>query len=206
MNYKKYYNRFFEEITEQEANQLDQFYISYFVDGRIKKTDHISPNYFMGEYYLDATENIQEKIHELCIEGGHRWVFYTQESAAFGYTLWNWEDIGEKANLKFKGKQVLDSKNREIFNCSMNISNGQMEEATKKYYNNDDVLLLTVDYDSQNKMTHAYDKQDTWGLDGGWPIDKEELIIVDAHIGAFPWDEHPYFHSAIPFLPETDRI
>ncbi|MEJ5106109.1 hypothetical protein [Chryseobacterium sp. MYb328] len=206
MNYNKYYNEFFEEITEQEAGQLDHFYISYFVDGRIKKTDHISPNYFMGEYYLDATENLQEKIQELCIEGGHRWVFYTQESAAFGYTLWNSEDIGEKGNLKFKGKQVLDSKNREIFNCSIDISNGQMEEATKKYYNSDDILLLTIDYDSQNKLVYAYDKQDTWGLDGGWPMDKEELIIVDARIGAFPWDEHPYFHSAVPFLPESDCI
>jgi hypothetical protein len=206
MNYKKYYNKFFEEITEQEADQLDELYISDFVEGRIKKKDHISPDYFMGEYYLDATENIQEKIQELCIEGGHRWVFYTQEAAAFGYTLWNWEDISKEGEIKFKGKSVLDSKSREIFNCSTDILTHQMEEATKWYYDSNDILLLTFNYNSQNKMTHAYDKQDTWGLDGGWPMDKEELIIVDERIGAFPWNEHPYFHSAVPFLPETDRI
>lgn len=28
MNYKKYYNGFFKEITEQEADQLNELYIS----------------------------------------------------------------------------------------------------------------------------------------------------------------------------------
>ncbi|WP_336958618.1 hypothetical protein [Chryseobacterium contaminans] len=60
MNCKKYYNEFFKEITEQEADQLDELYIKYFVEGRIKKKDHISPDYFMGEYYLDAIENLQQ--------------------------------------------------------------------------------------------------------------------------------------------------
>lgn len=37
-------------------------------------------------------------------------------------------------------------------------------------------------------------------------ITEQEADQLDERIGAFPWDQHPYFHSAVPFLPETDRI
>lgn len=207
MNYKKYYNGYFEEITEQEADQLDEFYIKYFLDGKLKKIEDITPKYFIGTYYLDDTENLQSKIQEFCVQGGQRWIFHTKESSSFGYSLWNWVDIDKTGAIIFKGKRVLDSKNREIFNCSIDLSSNQMRRATKRYFKGEDTEpILLFEYNDQNSLSYILDRKDSWGLGGGWPMDKEELIIMDARVGAFPWDEHPYFHSAIPFLPETDRI
>lgn len=207
MNNKKYYNKFFKEITEQEADQLDELYIKYFLDGKLKKIEDITSKYFIGTYYLDDTENLQSKIQEFCVQGGQRWIFHTKESSSFGYSLWNWVDIDNTGAIIFKGKRVLDIKNREVFNCSNDLSSNQMEGATKRYFKGEDTEpILLFEYNDQNNLSYILDRKDTWGLGGGWPMDKEELIIVDERIGVFPWDQHPYFHSAVPFLPETDRI
>ncbi|KMQ69491.1 hypothetical protein [Chryseobacterium koreense] len=204
---KKYYNEFFKEITEQQVGHLNNYYINHVINGKLKKVEDISPNFFMGEYYLDSNENLQEKIQELCINQNQRWIFYTQEASAFGFTLWNSVDIDKIGNLLFKGKHVLDNLNRRIFGCSIDNVTGIRERSSKTYYNdNGDTPLLRFSYKADGSISYMSDVQDTWGLDGGWPMDVAELIAVDQNVGAFPWDEHPYFHSAEPYLPTSAVI
>ncbi|MBP2616437.1 hypothetical protein [Chryseobacterium jejuense] len=204
---KKFYNQYFQEITEKQASQINDFYIKYLLDGKLKKIEDITSKYFIGTYYLDDTENLQSKIQEFCVEAGQRWIFHTKEFSSFGYSLWNWVDIDNTGAIIFKGKRVLDVKNREIFNCSIDLSSNQMRRATKRYFKGDDTEpILLFEYNEQNNLSYILDRKDSWGLGGGWPMDKEELIIVDTNVGLFPWDQHPYFHSALPFLPTSNSI
>lgn len=161
----------------------------------------------MGHYYLNSNENLQSKIQDLCVLQNQRWVLHTKESDGFGYTLWNWIDVDNNGSTLFRGKQVLDSQNREIFNSSINTSDNLMLNATKKYYSDSSQFpLLEFEYDGQNNILFIKDKKDTWGLGGGWPMSKDELIILDSNLGLFPWGQHIYFHSAIPFLPNSTII
>lgn len=204
---KKFYNQYFKEITEKQASQMDDLYIKYLLDGKLKKIEDINADYFIGTYYLDDTENLQSKIQELCVQAGQRWIFHTKESSSFGYSLWNWVDIDNTGAIIFKGKRVLDLKNREVFNCSNDLLSNEMRKATKRYFKGEDTEpILQFEYNNQNNLSYILDKKDSWGLGGGWPMDKEELVIVDANVGLFPWDQHPYFHSALPFLPTSNSI
>ena len=204
---KKYYNEFLKEITEQQVLHLDKYITHFIIDGKLKKAERILKGKTFGKYYLDSNESLQDKIQELCVNKNQRWMLYTRESSDFGFTLWNWIDVDETGNLLFKGKEVLDSLNRRIFGCSIDNVTGIRGNAFKTYYNdNGDTSLLDFSYEADGSISSIRDVQDTWGLDGGWPMDVEELIAVDKNVGAFPWDEHPYFHSAEPYLPTSAVI
>ncbi|QNR86040.1 hypothetical protein H9N25_06320 [Pedobacter riviphilus] len=68
-----------------------------------------------------------------------------------------------------------------------------------------DDIIFTFTYDNDGSIITITDHEDRFGYYAALDLQQftEEPMIQDSF---FPWNEHPYYHSAYPFLPNTPTI
>ncbi|MFC0515656.1 hypothetical protein ACFFGT_15660 [Mucilaginibacter angelicae] len=207
----KYTDIFGRPITEQEQNTLHDFKKMTFISNEIK-TIEIFENvgnigYQSAKYFIDATENKKDIIQKYVdATTNSSLMIYSNKEQANGFDLWDWESYEDSSQISFKGKEVFDSELRTIFSCSFDRStNSLLKGARKFYYANQvsspaDDLLLKFTYHANGNVNLIFDSNENYGYIKSISL-ATFLDDTDFSQDVFPWNEHPYYHSALPYLP-----
>lgn len=205
---KKFYNTYGDQINEIQLSSMSNYRIKTIINNKLKIVEQFEDKLFAdGEYYLEENENINDLIQEYCIKRKQRWYFHFNKQTSGIFTLWDWEAINSDGIMYFKGKRVLDNKNRKIFYCQLNLQTNEIKgESVKIVYQNlnedeNSDILFEFYYNEDGSLFMVGDPNEIY-LDkiiGAKPQD----FINSARIQAiFPWHQHPYYHSVFPYLPD----
>ena len=208
----KYTNFFGSPITAQQQNTLLDFKKMTFISSEIKTIETFENigniSYISVKYFIDTTENKQDIIQKYVdATTNSSLVIYSNKQQSNGFNLWDWESYEDSSQVAFKGKEVFDSELRTIFSCAFDRStNLLLPGAQKFYYGNQVVIpyddrLLEFKYDANGNVKLIFDSNENYGYIEGISL-AEFLDDVNLSQGVFPWSEHPYYHSALPYLPE----
>jgi len=210
-NQIKYINIFGSPITAQQQNTLIDFKKMTFISNSVK-TIEIFENigeisYKSTKYFIDATENKQDIIQKhVDPTTNSNLVIYSNKVQSNGFDLWDWESYETSSQSSFKGKEVFDSQLRTLFTCTFNKStNALLPGSQKYYYGNQFVsptedLLIEFTYDANWNVDLVFDSNEKYGYIEGISL---ATFLDDTNFSqdVFPWNEHPYYHSALPYLP-----
>lgn len=207
---KKIYNIYGNEINKIQLSSLSDYSLKTIVDNKLKMVEHFEDKLLAdGEYYLEDNENIDDLIQEYCINKKQRWYFHFNKQTSGIFTLWDWKAINSDGIAYFKGKRVLDNKNRKVFYCQLNLETEEIKgEAIKIAYQNihDDEntdILFKFKYNADGSLFRIEDPNEIYfdKVMGSKPQDFIDDIDIQAF---FSWNEHEYYHSALPFLPNEN--
>jgi hypothetical protein len=208
----RYTNLFDESITSQQKDALDRYYILHYDAGQLKIREqvikHRGQTFRYVTHYLGQTEDKEAVLHDaINLQKYDKCIVYFNRQSANGFSLWDKETYNKESNLIFKGKEVFDSLNRTILNAYFDLNTNMLKAGarkffyTDKYANDFENILFEFSYMSDGSMHTINDLHDTYGYRKGIYLDD---FLTDEwysqHI--FPWDQHPYYHSVYPFLPE----
>jgi hypothetical protein len=130
----KYQNDVQKFITEQQANQLDDFSKLFYEDDVIKKKETYYENQLIGGvYYLSPRENVTEVLNNL--GANLTWAIRNNKQVVNGYTIW--DSKGNDENLQIDpeySKLVFDSENRLVASVTFDTQTNQSKRAYKVFY------------------------------------------------------------------------
>jgi hypothetical protein len=169
-------------------------------------------NYKTMSYFLDATED-KSTILNRYIDSLNKvkCILYFNKQSSYGFDQWDWESYSYNSELTFRGKEVFDSKGRMIMTCTFDlVTNSLQDRAVKYYYGNqlddeNDDNLFQFEYDQDGDLDMVFDVQENFGYIEGIRL---ETFLANVKLSqvTFPWDQHPYYHSALPYLPAISII
>lgn len=206
----KYKNTAGNLITSQQVQNLDYFDKITFVDDQIKMIESKirirNGSRTTISYYLSNSENKQEILNKFTDADKNQNCNISFNKQNFGeFGIWDDEEYSKEGDLRHRGKHTLDSKGRIIFSCGFDLQSNQLlDRSFKSYYLGDD-MIFTFTYDNDGSIITITDHEDRFGYYAALDLQQfiEEPMIQDSF---FSWNEHPYYHSAYPFLPNSLTI
>lgn len=204
---KIFNNIYGDQINKIQLSSMSDYNIKTIIDNKLKMIERFEDKILTGgDYYLGENENKIDLIQDYCINKKQNWYFHFNQQISGVFTLWDWEAVDENGNIYFKGKRVLGNKNRKVFYCKLdletnelkgvpvkifyqNIYDDENKDVLFKFYYKDDGTLYRVEDPNENYL----DK-----IVGAKPQDFIDSSYIQA---VFPWEDHPYYHSALPYLP-----
>lgn len=202
-------------LTEQQVSLLTSYTIITYEDGNIKKTERTGMGkgniYRSVQCYLDPTEDKDEIIQSYS-DGKTGLTIYFNAQSQNGFTQWNSEGYAPVGTLKSKGISVYNSENWVILSCSLDLNSGDpIAGGIKNYYGNHspnqfDDRLLQFDYNADGSLDSITDFNDTYGFNDGSVQLDYFLSYMQSIQQDFSWNQHPYFHSLTPYLPDSTDL
>jgi hypothetical protein len=209
----KYKNTFGTTISFNQVKTLNRYYIINCENGAVKTI--ISVDKYSGiekkgiSYYMGISEVKNDVLQNLKqFNSYHYFVLFYNKQNAYGVDLWDFEEYKENLTLNGKGKKAYDGKHRVVMSCGLDLQTNQPKGnfIYKKYYGNQfgnesEDLLIKVEYYENGNVDWIYDSNENFGYSD--PISLQEFL-ADTEFSQqdFPWNQHPYYHSIYPFLPE----
>ena len=207
-----YKNEFGSDITPEQQSSLNRYDKISYKDNLIKMIESIGKGRNFDrktiEYFLDITENKNTILQQYTDQSNNvNCVVYFNNQSSNGYYLWDWESYSTIGTLKFRGKTVYDIDHKLIMYCSFDLNTGLLQEgAWKNCYANQSKTesedqLLQIIYDVNGNVASLVDFTGKFGYSKSLTIDEFLADIKFSQVD-FPWDQHPYYHSVLPYLPE----
>ena len=211
----KYKNDMGSFIAEQQAKELNEYSKITYEDGEVKTiTEFVklrtkaqkTISYFLavGESKIDIVqENTSITDNTSCL-------IYFNKQTKNGFNVWDIEEYNSEGILRFKSKEAYDNKHRLVFMGKFNNDTDILESGSFKFYYlnkyEDEYKdrLLKITYDEHGDVDVIIDINDHFDYYKAPSLD--EFLADDVGQILFPWNEHPYYHSAYPFLPESPNI
>ena len=195
-------------LSSLQVKTIARYNKLIYIDDTLKRVENYnlnrssSPVFF--NYYLNENEDkhsvLQQHLKVNCL-------IYFNKQSSNGFNLWDWEEYAPAGELKFKGKKVFDNMHRKIFYCSYDLATNELEEGACKYFYANKVeseyedMLLRFRYKSNGEFDEAVDIHDNFDFFKPLSLDMF-LANMQYFQEDFRWDQHPYYHSVYPFLPE----
>lgn len=184
-------------------------------DGAVKTIEEFGlgtdGNSMFVQYFMNPSENKSDVIASY--SGGNTGLeVYFNSQSQNGFTQWNWEKYAPDGTLKLKGFIVFNSKNWEVMVLPLNPNTGTMFLIGYKCYygnvfpNQYDDLLLKFDYNAEGSLKSVSDFNDTYGFNQGELSADEFIAYMQSIQQDFSWDQHPYFQSLTPYLPNSTDL
>jgi hypothetical protein len=202
------YNTSGDLITTQQMSSVADYNVYTFNESDKLKTIQKFKNFELlsQEYFLDASETITEVVAKMVMGSNIRWALYTNPQTSGNFI--QWDCIGYKNNgeLSFQNISVIDEKNRPILSARINPTTNAMVGFSKKYYYGNQIdnyladMLLIFDYNTDGSLSEIYDINNNWGYN--WKGLDETRFKASIIAQDFIWDDHPYYHTLTPYLPE----
>jgi len=198
-------------IPEVQASALESFEKITYLDGAVKYIELTSPtrgggsrisiDHFMssGEQMQDILDGYIGKYTTVCL--------YFNKQTNLSFTSWDYNVYSAEGVLIGKATIVYDFYDRMIFSGELDLQTEQLKNTSSKIYYNPlstkEEIHYMFAYDKQGNIEWINDfkNDDTWA--GGYYSNEFQDIGSDPLID-FVWDQHPYYHSAYPFLPTGD--
>jgi len=209
----KYQNLFGDSLTSQQIVELSDYSKISFKNNNVKIIEYysltISGMSTVVSYFMDTEEAKQDILDKYCDPIKHvKCTLLFNKQQIGRYHLWKWEDYSVDKICTHKGEKVYDEKHRTLFSNEIDIRSDTLKSAQKYYHGNvysgefaD--TLLGFNYNSDGSVKYIFDTHEKYGYIRGITLD-EFLEDTEFSQELFPWEQHPYFHSAYPFLPEGD--
>ncbi|MBO9674364.1 MAG: hypothetical protein J7577_13030 [Sphingobacteriaceae bacterium] len=211
----KYKNSIGSFITDQQVKELNEYNKITYQDNEIKTIESFisskTKNQTVISYFLDDREDKQVIVEQntSVIENKSCLIYFNKESKN-GFNLWDIEEYNSEGILRFKSKEAYDNKHRLVFMGKFNNDTDILESGSFKFYYlnkyEDEYKdrLLKITYDEHGDVDVIIDINDHFDYYKAPSLD--EFLADDVGQILFPWNEHPYYHSAYPFLPESPNI
>ncbi|MFD2581070.1 hypothetical protein ACFSR6_01115 [Pedobacter vanadiisoli] len=211
----KYKNSIGSFITDQQVKELNEYNKITYQDNEIKTIESFisskTKNQTVISYFLDDGEDKQVIVEQntSVIENKSCLIYLNKESKN-GFNLWDIEEYNKEGVLRFKSKEVYDNKHRLIFLGGINpITNSLEDRSIKFYYLNEfedeyKDRLLRIVYEQNGDVNTIVDINNYFDYYKAPSL--AEFLLDTQGQQLFPWDDHPYYHSAYPFLPESPNI
>ncbi len=121
-------------ITEQQANQMNDFSKHFFENDVLKKQEiYFDKELFGGDYYLFSGENLNNVLTQLDLS--LKWSIMSNKQEVNGYTIWESKNYFENFQQKPKySKMVLDSQGNHIAVIDYDSVTNESKGAFKVYY------------------------------------------------------------------------
>lgn len=178
------------EISREEADVSTQYSIETFVNGTIKKIEHVEGGILEITYYhLDISEHINELLP-----------LYQDKNVSFSITtdigVYHIEDISlyKQGVLKEKKKWVINNKNQYICLQKFDTITGTLINNTTEKYYKDETSYYTFEYDQSGNCFMIHNETDGEKNIFGWEIGNTECT--------FTWNGFEYYQYSEPLLPE----
>lgn len=201
------------QLTKQQVSNTEDYKMEEYIDGVLKRIDVYYDNKIdNGIYYLASNEDLQTVLVNLSETWRFSFIYF--EDQFFGnFKLKDWE-IYEATVLIIKGKTVYDELNREIAIQYLDIDSLEVTSTNKIFY-----LPDFGDFENTDDMPRFGQFEFYYSTDSsklkvevnlhGFEL-KEYYITNDRNIlqhfliaPIFSWDDHLYYHSAMPLIPNT---
>ena len=111
--------------------------------------------------------------------------------------------------MSYKGKEVFDSKNREIMHCNFDLVSGELITVSKTFYDDTNSLgygnlVFIFNYRISPKAGQGAYTVD----DKNQSTDEINAFTEDKFVRWFPdfFTEHPYFKEIEPLIPTSSVI
>ncbi len=204
---KTYLNSYGSVVSNTQVLSLSEYSIKTVIDNKLKSIDDFDEGAQTGgSYYLDENETLNNLIQEHCINKQQKWVFHFNRQVLGNFTLFDWSEINKTGTLLFKGKEVLDNLNRKIFSCSLDLQTNEFIGFPRKYYyqnlydNEKDDVLFHFEYGSDGSLKYIWDPNEVY-YDKNFGPTPDDFLNDSQMQAVFPYANHPYYHSALPYLP-----
>jgi hypothetical protein len=203
-------------ITEQQLSNVKDYDKKTYEDGSLKRVD----TYYNGElhsgiYYLSPNENKQMVVSELSSIWGDVEVYFNTQSFE-NFSSKDWEVYSE-SSLVLMGKIIVDAQDRMIARQILDVNSLNVVSVEKIFYltsfdgfNNDDDLPRFGQFDFYY-FPGSGEVELELNLSGfeldRYVINNTRNILNDPMIKPlFKWEDHPYYHSASPLIPNTPIV
>ena len=202
-------------ITQQQMSTLGNYTAVTYVDGFVKKivdfgTGRDGHSRYV-QYYMNSSENKNDVIQSFA-DGKTGLEVYFNNLSQNGFTQWNWEKYSQDGTLKLIGYTVYNNNHWEIMNLLFDPITSVMRNRSAKYYFGNqhksqyDDLLLVFSYNADGSLSEITDYNDTYGFNDGPLLPDEFLLYMQAIGQDFSWDQHPYYHTLTPYLPNSTDL
>lgn len=156
-----------------------------------------------GAVYLNAGDDLNTIVNQN-IGIGRSWAFYYgKQTNNKGDVLWE-SVVYIKGELKYKRITVWDNKERVIASCEIDLITGQKTNKRKCFYGDPSVFFYSFGDETNPNIKFWYNEDDTieevFYYDDDYTLD--EFLANQKIMAQFPWDQHTYFHSFEPMLPD----
>ncbi|GAB1347444.1 hypothetical protein [Cloacibacterium normanense] len=214
--YIKYTNGDNKIVTEQQLSMLTEFnHHTYDKEtNELKKIEKFIRNYKTkqveqrgGEVFVSSNDDLNDIINNHIGIGilSRGWTFYyNKQSNNKGDVQWEFVTY-IKGVLKDKGIFVFDNKGREIVSCSIDLLSGDRTSKRKCFFGDPAIFFysfgdenipnIVFRYNDDNSIREVFYYDDDYTLD--------EFLANEKIMAQFPWDQHTYFHSFEPMLPNN---
>ncbi|MFP9113690.1 hypothetical protein ACLI1A_07090 [Flavobacterium sp. RHBU_3] len=207
----KYTNNDSEQISLQQIMLLKSYNKETYVNSELKLVERLqvsrktSETYVVsGEYYLSNDEDLQTVIDQHLPLARDWHFYYNKQSNSNGDIFWEYL-FYEYGLLNEKGKLVLNSDNLLLSFCKVNIDTNQITDKRKNFYGDINIYqrsnykypYLTVFYYQDNSVSEIYIDDEDFSLND---------FLLDPYADIFVWNDHPYYHSFDPMLPNDDIV
>ena len=206
----KYLDDYGVNITEQQCSILEGYSKITYIDNVIKKKEEFWHSRRFGEskfveYFMARSENKQDVLKAYSDSKTSCFLVFNDRSQN-GFTQWDFEHYTKAGILKWKGNRVYDSAQRLVMYCDLDANTETFLNGAKILYDNwfsneSSHILARFEYDYAGNLIHVADPEIRLG-DG-------DLMTLDYFLMAAPdflWEQHPYFHSLTPSLPDSPEI
>ncbi|MCX2431036.1 hypothetical protein [Pedobacter sp. GR22-10] len=222
----KYKNLSGEQITSQQAQNIKDYYFKEEYDGNLDLRKRIS--YDQGEifhviHYLKNDEDFNNAIIYSSNQYGGGG-FYFNKQIINGYTSWDIESYENMTKVD-KAKKICDATGRTIAYQKIDIHTNEIIN-TKKYFYLDGLGSFFSEappIPDNGRFDFSYDDPDLEPGEifvvinlmlymdvggGGFNIGAEENIFFESPelASVFTWEDHPYYHSASPLIPNITIV
>jgi hypothetical protein len=206
----KFFNKYSNPITASQVQQMDSYQVHNFIDGRIKSKDfYIDGQLRKKSYYLDDDELLSHWVEAFTAKGNFSWSLFFNKEQSGPFVQWEIKTYAKTGELKYRNIVVLDEFDQVIFRGDLDLEHDNiMNNMQKHYYVNNPTdritnELLAFTYNADGSFRYIHDVQNLY--DHIKPLELE-AFLADTKFSQqqFPWDQHPYYHAATPYLPEGD--
>lgn len=198
------------DLKATELTSAGNYYMEHYLDGELKRIDEYEANRITdGTYYLSPEEDLQTVLLE--VQDVWRFSeFYTTKQVIGNYTVWDREIYKALTKVEI-GKTVFDDQGREIAIQYLDIDTLQIIKVYKihhllsfgSFIDAGDVARFgTLDF-----TYDLYDNKRTVEINlPGFENDlyylpQNNILSHPMIVPLFKWNEYPYYHGALPLLP-----
>lgn len=186
-----YKNLFGNQITNNQVNNLKEYFKDIYIDGMLKKTERIESSMVVHTYYyLNGTES----IYDLLPLFRNKKVSFYNVSTINNYKI---EDIYAYDNgiLVDRSKSIANVQDKIICYQGIDIVTGlSINNDTRKYYYENNTLKYTFEYDENGDCFIIYDETDDQKDIFAWEIGQPDV--------SFTWQGFEYYEFAEPIIPQ----
>ncbi|WP_316768704.1 hypothetical protein [Pedobacter frigiditerrae] len=212
----KYTNTNGENITSQQLSNVKDYDKKLYIDGVLKRVE----TYFDGElnygtYYLSLDEDKQGIVSEFSTIWRDVEIYFN--TLTFGdFTSKDWE-VYRDASIVLKGKTIFDNQNREVARQIVDVNSLEVKSTEKTFYltsygsftNEDDIPRFgefNFYYNADSTEIKVHINLPDYEF-GDYIISSNQDIFDDPWISPlFEWIDHPYYHNALPLIPDNSTV